>query len=223
MNFGHIEMDNSLGGQLVLPRYVFHATLKEYAPALKKKVLDKSWWRKTDRDFGAAVHTTISFDQEKDWAIKAEEKRIGSIGCIIKIRSYPEMYKGFINCLVFLGETDPQWTRFIVDHRYDCDETGKDPCGGNNHPAIVIGQMADNKMDLVRDDYLMNAKTIANKYDWFYERITRDKQDRKLDALQLGNQIAFCDEGMSEMLQMESFFIYDETRKEWIEHGAGSI
>lgn len=77
VNFGHIEMDNSLGGQLVLPRYVFHATLKEYAPALKKKVLDKSWWRKTDRDFGAAVHTTISFDQEKDWAIKAEEKRIG--------------------------------------------------------------------------------------------------------------------------------------------------
>ncbi len=150
--------------------------------------------------------------------IKAEEKTIGATGCILKIQCYPERFPGFNNCLAFLRETNPQWTKFIVDHRYKCDEHGKDPCGRGNHPAIVIGQMADNKMDIVKDEYDQRSDEIMDIYGYFSECMIRDKRGQRLDALKLGNQIAFCDEGLNELLSVVSYLTYDEKRKEWVEH-----
>ncbi|MCD1258399.1 DUF3990 domain-containing protein [Paenibacillus athensensis] len=219
MNNKYVQLHNGLNGPFIFPRYVYHATVASCIAPLKERLLSRAYWRATDRDFGPAFYTTISFEQAASWASKAEEKQIGEIGCIVKIQCFPERYSGFNNVLAFLGDTNPLWTQFIVDHRYECDERGSDPCGPA-HPAIVIGQMADNKMDIVKDEYDRNQTQIMDKYSFFYERMTRDKHGRRLDALQLGNQIAFCDEGMNELLSLISYFTYDENREEWVEHDA---
>lgn len=220
MNDPYVKTPNGLSGQLQFPRYVYHATITRFIAPLKDRLLNRAHWRTTDRDFGPAFYTTISFNQAADWARKAEEKQIGGIGCVLKIQCFPERYEGFSNVLAFLGDTNPLWTRFIVDHRYECDERGHDPCGQGHHPAIVVGQMADNKMDVVKDEYEQKKEQILDKYSYFYEQITKDKHGRRLDALQLGNQIAFCDEGLNEFLSLISYFTYDEDREEWVEYDA---
>lgn len=114
-------------------------------------------------------------------------------------------------------------TKFIVDHRYECDEHGNDPCGEENHPAIVIGQMADNKMDIIRDQYIRQQHEILeDKYDWFADNITKDKEGRRLDAMELGNQIAFCDDKLNDLLKLDSYFTFDTNKKEWERHGTNN-
>jgi hypothetical protein len=220
VQFSHISIPNSFVGQLVMPEIVYHGTLQRFVSGFKEKSLDSSWWRKTDRDFGAALYTTISFNQAVEWAISAEKKVFenGSfeVGSVLKLQISPMAFQDFNNCLIFAGDTNKAWTKFIVDHRYDCDENGKDPCGKGNHPSIVIGQMADNKMDIVRADYEKIANTIQDKYAWFHDEITRDKTRRRLDALQLGNQIAICDASLNELVKAVSFFIFEEG--EWQEY-----
>lgn len=223
MTFPHIELAGTFSGQIALPTVVYHGTLLRYIPGYRSRVLDSSYWRKRDRDFGPGFYTTISFNQAADWALKAEEKsaEVGAfdeVGSILKIRILPEAYPEFNNCLVFLSESNVHWTRFIVDHRLECREDGFDPCGSGNHPAIIIGQMADNKMDTVYKKFSKIQHTIDDKYEWFFSEITQNKHGSSLDSLQLGNQITFCDPGMNELLQAESYFVFDQRRKEWIEH-----
>jgi hypothetical protein len=205
--------EHSFQGQLQLPEYVYHGTLKQYIEPLRYRVLDNSWWRKTDRDFGAAFYTTNSLVQAKKWALQAAEKalvqNLDATGAVIKIKVLPEVFPKFSNCLVFLGHTNPNWTRFIVDHRLDCTDDGHDPCGKGNHPSIIIGQMADNKMEQVYKEYEQVKTGIDNKYHWFYEKITQDKNGITLDSLELGNQIAFCEHNLNEMLHFEKYYIAD--------------
>lgn len=59
---------------------------------------------------------------------------------------------------------------------------------------------------------------IMDIYGYFSECMIRDKRGQRLDALKLGNQIAFCDEGLNELLSVVSYLTYDEKRKEWVEH-----
>lgn len=189
-------------------------------PALRKRLLDKSFWTPIDRDFGPAFYTTISFNQAVEWAINFQRKNPGELGCVIKIEvKHDEDFPGISNSLVFLSDTHPDWVRFIVDHRYECDERGADPCGNSNHPPIVVGPMADNKMDLVHTEYKRLGIPLEDKYQWYYKQITHSKEQMKLDSLKLGNQIAFCEEVFDELLNFESYYLFDAGRKEWIEYG----
>ncbi|WP_442602667.1 DUF3990 domain-containing protein [Paenibacillus sp. KN14-4R] len=219
MNYGHRSFESSIGGQLLLPKYVYHGTTSGVLPAMRSKLLNQQYWRKTDRDFGAAFYTTISFRQAAEWAIRQEMYQIGAVGCVVKILIDTTLLPPEMMGLVFVGESNEEWIRFIVDHRYDCDEAGNDPCG-KAHPALIIGPMADNKIDIVRAEFAKNELQINNKYNWFYQQMTREYTDhRRLDAMELGNQLAFCDEAINDALTLESFFQYDGKRKEWIEYG----
>ncbi|MCR8644993.1 DUF3990 domain-containing protein [Paenibacillus sp. N1-5-1-14] len=219
MEYGHRKFESSIGGQLLLPKYVFHGTTSSVLPAMSGRLLNSKYWRKTDRDFGAAFYTTISFRQAADWAIRQEMYQIGAVGCVVKIHIHPELLPNELKGLVFAGETNEEWIRFIVDHRYDCDEEGYDPCG-EAHPSLIIGPMADNKIDVVRAEFAKQQSNLNNKYNWFYQWMTREYTDhRRLDAMELGNQIAFCNEALNDALTLESYFQYDGKRKEWIEYG----
>lgn len=212
----------SFQGKLYLPKYVYHGTLKKYLPGLYDRLLDDSWWRKTDRDFGAGFYTTISFRQAAKWAVKAaldSMKTDFSEAVVLKIRVGADQFPNFSDCLVFLGDSNPDWTRFIVDHRLDCRDDGFDPC--KHHPAIIIGQMADNKMEKVHFEYNRSKIEIKGneKYEWYYNKMTQNQEGHHLDSLDLGNQICFSDPGLNEMLSIEKFYVLDEGTREWIEHG----
>lgn len=214
-------LEHSFQGHLLLPHFIYHGTLTKFVPSFRDRVLDNSWWAKTDRDFGCAFYTTISLEQAKDWALRAVKKSGDPLAeaAVIKIRIDPQIYAGHSNCLVFIGDTNPNWCRFIVDHRLECTEDDQDPCGHGKHPAIIVGQMADNKMDLVHKEFqALGTNVPIDKYAWYYEKITQNKEGTSLDALELGNQIAFCDPGMNEMFSLTSYYILDEAGEEWIEY-----
>ncbi|MBT2761883.1 DUF3990 domain-containing protein [Paenibacillus sp. ISL-20] len=214
-------MNNELSGQFFLPQYVYHGTVSKCIKGFERRILDKSFWRPTDRDFGAGFYTTISEKQAKDWAFKAAMKDpdIYSNPAVLKIQIIPMNLPKEIRSLIFLGHTSPEWTKFIIDHRLEC-LSGYCPCGVGQHPEIVVGQMADNKMDIVLEDFerLDYSLTGEDKYEWFYEKITRNYRRRKLDALELGNQIVFCDDNLNEALLLYSSSTYDTNKKGWVEH-----
>lgn len=212
-------MSTNRHGTIRFPKFLYHGTMLKNVPHFRERILDSAFWNPIDRDFGAAFYTTISFKQAVDWAVAFEMKNPGETGCILKIEvRYEQFPSDPSKYIVFLSDTNPEWVNFIVDHRLECKDSGLDPCGKSNHPSIIIGPMADNKMNDVHALYESMSNIITDKYSWYYDQITMDKQQRKLDSLELGNQIAFSDENFDKWLIFKEYYVFNEEEGKWIDY-----
>ncbi|GIQ62935.1 hypothetical protein PACILC2_15030 [Paenibacillus cisolokensis] len=72
--------------------------------------------------------------------------------------------------------------------------------------------MADNDTGKI----MWEALQLNKDADWFYDRIRRTRNGRKLDALRLGNQVVFPSEQWEEHLRLIGYHVY--TGERWIYH-----
>lgn len=118
--------------------------------------------------------------------------------CVLEIemRSTPESYTP----LIFLSDS-LGWAEFIMKHRRTL-EKGNDPC--ERHPDIIVGPMADADTGKIIHDAVQLNKDVS----WFYEQIRRSSKGRRLDSLQLGNQVVFSSEKWESSLRLAGYHIY---------------
>jgi hypothetical protein len=198
-----------LNTNIVFPEYVYHGTVIKNLPNLMKQLLNSYFWNPT-KDFGAGLYTTISLEQAKSWAIK-QSKDPGQQPCVLQIRCMSHLLLEEHKALIFLGECK-EWSDFILDHRVR-GSLEFDPCE-HYHPDIIIGLMADNDTGAIVEQFKENRESK----DWFYQQICLSREEnRKLDGLELGNQIVFCTEKVSGMLKLIGYHEL-ESKGEWRYH-----
>ncbi|XID94641.1 hypothetical protein ACF3MZ_09065 [Paenibacillaceae bacterium WGS1546] len=107
-----------------------------------------------------------------------------------------------------------EWAKYIYDHRVvPLKKDTVDPC--TRHAHIVIGPMADADTGKIVQDGVRLKKDAS----WFMDKITRNSANRRLDGLELGNQIAFCDERLAPMLRLSGAYLFQGRR--WRYYGIG--
>lgn len=198
-------------------KYVYHGTSSVYLESFAAKLLNSEKWL-PNRDFGSALYTTISLEQAQIWALQTVQKMgfddtIDMKPCVLKIAVDAARLRELSpRMLVFMGDSI-EWARFIYRHRVNTDHSS-DPCG-TDHPDLIIGPMADNDTGAI-----VKMGQLSGKDDrWFYDQIIRDRNHRKLDTLQLGNQIAFCSEALSPCLHIAGYYLFEYGR--WEYHATG--
>ncbi|RKP56818.1 DUF3990 domain-containing protein [Cohnella endophytica] len=191
------------------PSSVYHGTLDIYYESFKNRILNKNYW-KQGRDFGQGFYTTISIEQAKNWARSMQDKLNMGRPCVLEIELSPERLIFQPNYRIFAG-ISPTWGKYIYEHR-TIPEYGNDPC--ESHAQIIIGPMADADTGKIVQDGLRLKKDNV----WFLDKITRNHANRRLDGLELGNQIAFSDEELAPMLRLTGAYVYQGKR--WRSYGA---
>ncbi len=188
---------------VVFPSSVYHGTLDIYLDSFKERLLNKNYW-KTGRDFGQGLYTTISIDQAKAWARSMQDKWNEGQPCVLEIAVQAERLTFQPHFRIFTGISS-EWAKYIYQHRKVIPGEG-DPC--SSHAHIAIGPMADaNTGNIVQDAVRLNKDS-----QWFLDKITRNHSNRRLDSLQLGNQIVFCDEALTPMLNLTGAYLYQGRR-----------
>jgi hypothetical protein len=115
---------------------------------------------------------------------------------------------------VFLG-ISASWGEYIFAHRI-ITRKNEDPC--IEHADLIIGPMADNDTGKI----VQNAVSLNKDHHWFYDKITRSVQGKRLDALRLGNQVVFSSERWESSLRLVGYYIYAGRR--WMYHeNSGSV
>jgi hypothetical protein len=151
--------------------------------------------------------------QARKWARKAEKGAVPiSRACVLEIEltGIPEHFVP----QVFLG-ISPSWGEYIFAHRTAI-KKNFDPC--KRHADVIIGPMADNDTGKI----VQNAVSLNKDHLWFYNKITRNIQGKRLDALRLGNQVVFSSEQWDSSLLLTGYYIYIGRR--WMYHeNSGSI
>lgn len=195
---------------IITPQLLYHGTTSGTVDSFRSKLLNSQYW-KPGKDFGEGFYTTISIAQARKWAHKgAKESWDGSKPCVlvVELKSVPPG----ITPLLFLSDSQG-WAGFVYQHR-KASVKGHDPCAA--HPEIIIGPMADNDTGKI----VQKGIQLNKDEDWFYEQITTSRKGRKLDSLQLGNQVVFCSEIWESALVFVGCHIYTGGR--WIYEDARS-
>lgn len=197
----------TLSIDVVFPSSVYHGTLDIYLESFKERLLNKKYW-KEGRDFGPGLYTTISIDQAKAWAKSMQDKWNEGQPCVLEISVESERLSFQPNYRIFTG-VSLEWAKYIYRHR-KVPPNGIDPC--SSHAHIAIGPMADaNTGNIVQDGVRLNKDS-----QWFLDKITRNHSNRRLDSLQLGNQIVFCDETLAPMLNLTGSYVYQGRRWRYV-------
>lgn len=212
-------MNKHAFSRFVLPDYVFHGTIAQYLPSLCDKIINLQYAGK-NKDFGSGFYTTIDFYQASKWAkklssdLELDEEFVGDITpCVIVIRVDHEVFSNRkIDVLDFRGQSS-QWSNFILEHRINSSQDF-DPC--NIHPQIVCGSMADNNTGDVIETFRKNnmSNELWEHRIWFEEKITFKSTDNIfVSGLELGDQIAFFDESLNEMIKIIGYCYFDIKNK----------
>ncbi|WP_199620280.1 DUF3990 domain-containing protein [Paenibacillus alkalitolerans] len=191
---------------IMYPQTLYHGTVDVCLDSFRTKLLDSTYWR-PDRDFGAGFYTTTSLDQAKRWAREAARKYAGidiPCPCVLQIAFDAEKIDFEYEPRVYLSETFP-WARFIYLHRTQARQ-GYDPCV--RHPDLLFGPMADNDTGKIVEDALQLKKDAL----WFYRQIVRSRSGRRLNTMQLGNQVAFCNTKFEQSLDLTGYHIFNGRR-----------
>ena len=193
--------------EIITPQLIYHGTTDQYVASFQQQLLNSQHWR-PGRDFGKAFYTTISPAQARKWEHKGARSSLDSKvrACVLEIElvSIPKHFEP----LIFLSES-LAWAEFILNHRLMA-VGDHDPCP--QHPDIIIGPMADSDTGKIVAEAVQLKKDIS----WFYDRITRTAKGRRMDALRLGNQIAFSSEQWESSLRLVGYTIYTGGR--WVYH-----
>jgi len=232
--------------QIELPEVVYHGTQYSAIDGIIRKPINPDFW-KPDKDFGAGFYTTIDLHQATLWAKKPfmmlaefanQENRnvrwvpkipLGRTPVVLVLEIHPDRYDDNIRLLDFRGE-GRAWVNFILRHRLH----GKPgQCRCELHPQIVCGPMADNDTGTIISTFKQNQRSPDRDSDveWFREQITMSKDGRRLNGLQLGDQIAFFDERLNGILKVRGYYVYehkqqplqvtiDNFEKEWVYYDA---
>jgi hypothetical protein len=197
---------------IITPQLLYHGTTDEYLDSFRNKLLDSTYWR-PGRDFGAGFYTTISLEQARKWARKAEAS---SLSCgnacvlVVELVSIPAA----VEPLVFLSES-MLWAKYIFDHRKVTTRMMPDPCV--KHSEIIIGPMADSDTGKIIKEAVLLNKDVA----WFYKQIIRTPNGAKrLDSLRLGNQVVFSSERWASSLRLVGYYTFLKGR--WSYHEISS-
>lgn len=130
---------------------------------------------------------------------------------VLEIGLLPEQLAFQPRYRIFAG-ISPSWGQYIYEHRTMPMKNGIDPC--NPHAQVIIGPMADaDTGKIVQDGVRLKKDNV-----WFLDKITRNHANRRMDGLELGNQIAFSDENLAPMLRLSGAYVYQGRR--WRSHGA---
>ncbi|MFC5407567.1 DUF3990 domain-containing protein [Cohnella soli] len=195
---------------LVLPDTLYHGSTMGAIQGLRIKPINKEFW-KDAKDFGAGFYTTIDLFQATTWARKpvvAMERLNKGTDPSAMVRSLPKdqipvvavydcnsnLYTDNIILHDYRGESRA-WAQFILSHRHS---STVDNCLCLNefgwiHPHIACGLMADNDTGQIIEDFRSQGRDIHNRDDleWFWTQIIRTREGRRLNGLELGDQIAF--------------------------------
>ncbi|WP_240420335.1 DUF3990 domain-containing protein [Paenibacillus periandrae] len=199
--------------RFTFPDYVYHGTVREYLNGYKDKLINKENLQHSfNKDFGTGLYTTIDFQQAADWARKLSNDLALSDNffgddtpLVIVIKVEPDNYDGVVDVMDFRGESSA-WSNFILKHRFKS-SLDFDPCG-DIHPQVVSGSMADNDTGEVIKTFRTNGYRIDFVHDqlWFQNQIVyKQKHKRVLAGLELGDQIAFFDERLNDMLKLVGY------------------
>lgn len=197
--------------EIDFPSRVYHGTLDVYLPNFRRTLLDSRYW-KPMRDFGKGFYTTISIEQARAWARSMQDKLLQGNPCVLEIELLPDRL-GFEPTYRIFAGISRSWAQYIYEHRTS-GANDPDPCA--SHASIAIGPMADADTGKI----VANGVQLKKDVDWFLDRITRNHANRRLDALKLGNQIAFCDEALAPMLRLSGHEVYQGRR--WRSHDSAS-
>lgn len=184
------------------PQIIYHGTTELYVNSFRTKLLDRNYWH-PGRDFGEGFYTTISILQARKWARKAEKGAVPlSRACVLEIEliGVPERFVP----QVFLGMS-ASWGAYIFAHRRE-NKKNEDPC--EKHADLIIGPMADNDTGKIVQD----AVSLNKDDRWFYDKITRNFNGRRLDALRLGNQVVFSSERWESSLRLVGYYVFTGSR-----------
>jgi hypothetical protein len=105
---------------------------------------------------------------------------------------------------VFLG-ANINWAQYILEHRAHLHE---DPCQDDSHGSVISGPMADNRTAKIIGKYAFQyLKGNHHIVEDFYSKITQTEFRKKLDGLDLGNQIVFSNPEMAnEVLSLVGYW-----------------
>jgi hypothetical protein len=197
---------------IITPQLLYHGTTDEYMDSFRNKLLNNTYWR-PGRDFGAGFYTTISLEQARKWARKAEAAsvlRANACVLVVELISIPNA----VEPLVFLSES-LSWAKFIFDHRKVNTRMMPDPC--DKHSEIIIGPMADSDTGKIIKEAVLLNKDVA----WFYKQIIRTSNGaRRIDSLRLGNQVVFSSERWASSLRLVGYYTFLKGR--WSYHEISS-
>ncbi|CAH1197562.1 hypothetical protein PAECIP111893_00820 [Paenibacillus plantiphilus] len=197
---------------IITPQRLYHGTTDNYLPSFQNKLLNSQYWR-PGRDFGEGFYTTISVGQARKWAYRGLRSSLlgNARACVLEIelRTIPASCQP----LIFLSDS-LAWAQFIMLHRL-ASQKGEDPCH-QRHPDIIIGPMADSDTGKI----IKEAVQLNKDAHWFYEQITRSMRGRRMDSLQLGNQVVFSSESWESALALVGYHIYMGGR--WVYHDCSS-
>jgi hypothetical protein len=197
---------------IITPQLLYHGTTDEYLDGFRNKLLDSTYWR-PGRDFGAGFYTTISLEQARKWARRAEASsllRANACVLVVELISIPAA----VEPLIFLSES-LSWAKYIFDHRKVTTKVMPDPC--RKHSEIIIGPMADSDTGKIIKEAVLLNKDIA----WFYKQIVHTSNGaRRIDSLRLGNQVVFSSERWVSSLRLVGYYTFLKGR--WNYHEISS-
>lgn len=192
--------------KIEFPEYVYHGTVidKGQEQIFWDNLIDSKYWR-NKKDFGNGFYTTIDKRQAEIRAFNAQKlpKNFNKIAIVLTIKCDTQQIQAQnqIDEHIFLGES-LSWAEYIAEHRYNSTSSS---CGcGDNHKDIIVGPMADNRYGNI-ENAVMEYKRNTKNLTWFYNEITKNSNNKKLQGLGLGNQIVFCNEKLGrKILKLEA-------------------
>nr|WP_273386999.1 DUF3990 domain-containing protein [Cohnella zeiphila] len=209
-----------------MPNQVFHGTQMKAIPGIRQKPINKAYCR-ANKDFGSGFYTTIDLYQATRWARKSIDDVIafnrkmgqplisniseGELPAVAVLNCEPDGNNLDIPVHDFRAESK-EWADFILKHRFDSSNVS---CNCSLHPDIVCGVMADNNTGDIIAKFRKENRQIDNPADlkWFWERITLSQEGRRLIGLELGDQIAFLNEDLNEMLTVKGYYKYNLSKR----------
>ncbi|WP_214625984.1 DUF3990 domain-containing protein [Paenibacillus agaridevorans] len=224
-----------MGVKLFLPDFVYHGTSFDIAVKFEQAIsVDALIKYSKNKDFGSGLYTTIDIAQSQIWATRCyefdeeqfeenkfnDEQRDAYFNLNIKNvkEKTPVVVRYKIDKLVDVDQYDIQifggecyeWSEFILRHRIHSEYNNCDCLKRfGNHPDIIVGLMADNKISKVMVDFkkLFLNKVTEESVIWFQEAITKTQGGQTLQGLGLGNQLSFHNPDLNAMLTLDGLFI----------------
>lgn len=188
------------------PQTLYHGTTLRHLHAFRTKLLDYRYWR-PGTDFGEGLYTATSLQQARKWAQYAAKKESKqSIPCVLELEliGTPKSFKPQL----FLG-LSLSWSHYIWAHRL-INKKGTDPC--KQHADLIIGPTADNDIEQI----MQQAIQFNKDHYWFYDKITRTPDGRKIDVARIGHQVVFATEQWEPYLRIKGYYLYHDGR--WSYH-----